>query len=116
MAKEKNVCMAFALAFQKAGMEVYRQHTSGRRTPLTDVIEAMIEAAYQNLAAAITSKLVISGKILDPNDQTPKAKIQRRELVTVEILAMMGVDLQTLDTKHEYTVSILKRERRTKNV
>jgi len=115
MAKERDVYTAFALAFQKVGMEVYRKHTFGGKTPLTDVIDALMEASYHNLVTSITSKLVMSGKILNANDQVPRMKIRNRELVTVEILAMMGVDLQTLDTKHEYTVSILKRERTTRN-
>jgi hypothetical protein len=113
MPKNANVYDAFKIGFKAARDEVYRR--CNNKFPLNDVIDMMVEAAYQNLIDAVTGKLIMEGKTApaQAQERSPKVKIRDRELATVEILELMGTDLSKLDTKHEYSVGILKRERRT---
>lgn len=114
--KNGEVYMAFKIGFKAARDEVYRRYNT--KAPLNDVIDMMVEGAYQNLLDAILGKLILSGKISRSSEEQhlPKNRIREHELAAAEVLALMGVDLSTLDTKHEYTVGFVKKERRTKNL
>ncbi len=113
VAKNTNVYDAFKVGFKAARDEVYRR--CNNKFPLKDVVDMMVEAAYQNLVDAIMGRLILEGKTApaQAQERSPKVRIRDRELATVEILSLMGTDLSKLDTKHEYSVGILKRERKT---
>lgn len=116
MAKGKNIYQEFLLEFKKAHTEVWKNYTnvgSGEKVPISDLIDSLVEASYQNLVDSVMSRLILLGRVSNTKDQTPASRIKSREMATVQILMQMGLDLQMLDTKHEYSVSIVKRERKT---
>lgn len=110
----ENVYEAFRFEFKAARDEVYRR--SKAQFPLGDVLDMMVEASYANLVDAVTGKLILEGRILAAPGKHPKEKIQDLEIVTKEILSIVGTALGLLDTKHEYAVGMVKHERRTQSL
>jgi hypothetical protein len=110
MAKNGDIYAAFKDEFRVARDKVYRRYNN--KAPLGDVIEVMVEAAYQNLVDVVLAKFIFEGKV-GTGEKLPSERIRDREKATTEILALMGSDLTLLDTKHEYSVGIMKRSRKT---
>lgn len=115
MARNGDIYSAFKAEFKSARDKVYKAYNN--KAPLDEVIDMLVEAAYQNLVDVIMAKFILEGKITHPTGfKLPKELIREREMATTEILSIMGTDLTLLDTKHEYSVGILKRERKTKPI
>lgn len=103
------------MEFEDARKKVYRQYNG--KIPLGDLVDVMIEASYENLIDVIVAKFILEGKLQGPITtlKLPKDKIREREMATAKILEIMGIDLMTVDTKHEYFVGIMKGARKTRD-
>jgi hypothetical protein len=105
---------AFKIAFKAARDEVYRRCND--KFPLKDVLDMMVEAAFSNLIDVTTARMILEGKIHNAPGKHIKEQIGDRELVMKEILSVIDIDLNLINTKYEYSVGMVKHERRTKPI
>ena len=99
----------FLDALRSAGTQAYQVLVG--KAPLESILDGSIEAAYENLCTQIEGKLHLRGSI--PSlIAMPKEHLMVREKVAHEILGLLSVDLSAMDPRHEYTVAILKRQKK----
>lgn len=81
------------------------------QTSYNDLVDAYIEALFTTLKGVILTRLRLEGRAKSPDRMSPKEAIESMEQICHEILSMIGDDLSTVDSKHEYSVGILKKEK-----
>ena len=105
---------AFVFGFKAARDEVYRRCQN--KFPLKDVLDMMVEAAYANLTDVVAARMILEGKIHGAPGKHPREMAGDLELIIKEVLSVIDVDLNLLNTKYEYAVGMVKHERRTKPI
>lgn len=107
---------AFWTEFRRVGKEVYHEYALKKKVPLQIVMNSFVEASYKTLCDAVLARMILTGKA--PPYQykgTPADKVRTRECVVAEILAIIGSDIAMADPRHDYSVGIVKREKRRKS-
>lgn len=97
---------------EEAGARVHRERVIKEKASLTSVMNAMTEACYQTLGGSIAAKMILAAMI--PPSQhglSPEQKMAIREKIAHEILKIVSLDLGERDSRNEYHVAIVKRER-----
>lgn len=87
------------------------QKLAEERTPLRQVYEGHVYAAFDLLRAAIRARRIFGGKMLNGCPLSVADNAKEVETIMHEIMNLIGDELATVDRRHEYSVLIVKRER-----
>lgn len=108
---DQRLTNAFVRELEKTSAAVIRKTTIDDRLPLAQVYEAHVLAAFQMLQMTIRARAMTRGKMPAAPGSSPAVRLQERERVMHEIMALISEELVILDPAHSYHVAIMKVEK-----
>lgn len=111
----RNCFSDFAAALKNAHAAVYDKYVFKEK--LSVILDAFVEASYLNLVNAVKAKLIMEGKIVNPQGiKLPRDFLRDHEITMKEILVIISRELNMLDQKYEYALWSMKRIRKTEKL
>lgn len=108
----QKIASAFVRELQKTSGDLIHRLAIDQRVPLREIYEGHVYATFQMLEMTLRARHMAEGKLPPAPTAAPLVKIRERELLMHDIMDLVGEELATIDGRHDYSVVILKRERR----
>lgn len=102
----------FSKELRRTSGNIIGHLTQKDRVGLRDVYQGHVLAAFDLLEMAIRARRMYAGKMPPAPGAPPQVWAAEREEIFREIMQLIGDDLLTSDTTHDYAVGLLKRRRR----
>jgi hypothetical protein len=101
---------AFTIFFQNGCKKIYEEFGISRKVPLKQVLNAMIEASYNNLSQAILTREILTGA--SAPIQTGVPTVRYKEIVTDKLMGIMSEDLTLSSPSHSYVIVRVKKPKK----
>ncbi len=108
----EKIAAIFVHEHTKRSGEIIQQLHSGQGMPLKEVAEGHVLASFELLEQALRARGMYEGRMPPNIHAAPSARIRERERLFHEIMHLISVELDAIDTQHTYRVGIAKIERR----
>jgi hypothetical protein len=103
---------AFMIFFRNGGKKIYEEFSINRKVPLKQVMNAMIEASYNNLCQAILAKAILLGEI-EPVPPTRIVPLRYKEFTVDKLMGLMSQDLTSSSSGDAYSIWKMKRKKKS---
>lgn len=101
---------AFTIFFRDGCKKIYEEFGVARKVPLKQVLNAMIEASYNQLCQAILSREILTGAIAPIQDHIRTVKY--KEAISDKLMGIISEDLTLSSSTDVYTIFKVKRPKK----